>query len=199
MIPKPDKLLEHASSCRPISLLEIMRKIFEKAMLKSLCPILEENRILLDHQFGFQYKHSTIEQAYWITQIIRGTLQKKEYCSAAFLDITQAFDKIRHPGLLFKIQKILPHAYYRILQPYLTDTLFQVEFKDENTTFRRAEARIQQGSVIGPVLYLIYTSDLPTSDNTTATFTDDRAILATHEDPAITSMKLQATINKIGD
>jgi hypothetical protein len=45
-------------------------------------------------------------------------------------------------------------------------------------------------------LYLIYTSDLPTSDNTTATFTDDTAILATHEDPAIASMKLKASNNK---
>jgi hypothetical protein len=54
--------------------------------------------------------------------------------------------------------------------------------------------------VLGPVIYLIYTSHLPTSDNTTtATFADDTAILAIHEDPAIASMKPQATINKIND
>jgi hypothetical protein len=95
---------------------------------------------------------------------------------------------------------ILPHAYYRILESYLIDKLFQIKFKNEITIFRKTEAGILQGSVLGPILYLMYTSDLPTSDNTkTATFADDTAILVTHEDPAIASMKLQATINKIND
>jgi hypothetical protein len=63
-----------------------------------------------------------------------------------------------------------------------------------------SEAGVQQGIVLGLILYLIYTRDLPTSDNTTtATFAGDTAILGTHEDPTIASMKLQATINKIDD
>jgi hypothetical protein len=57
MIPKPGKLLEEASSYRPISLLPVMRKIFEKAVLKRLRPILEENQIIPDHQFGFRQEH----------------------------------------------------------------------------------------------------------------------------------------------
>jgi hypothetical protein len=62
------------------------------------------------------------------------------------------------------------------------------------------EARVPQGSATRPDLYLISTKELPTSDNTrTASFADDTAILATHEDPAIASMKLQATVNKIDD
>jgi hypothetical protein len=57
--------------------------------------------------------------------------------------------------------------------------------------------RVDQESVLGPIIYLIYKSDLPTTDNTTiATFADSTAILDTHEDPTIGSMKLQATVNK---
>jgi hypothetical protein len=60
----------------------------------------------------------------------------------------------------------------------------------------KTEAGVPQRNVLGLVLYLIYTSDLPTSDDTTtATFADDRAVLAKHEEPAIASMTLQATIN----
>jgi hypothetical protein len=73
MIPKPGKQLEEATSYRPISLLPIMSKIFEKAMLKRLRPILKETKILPDHQFGFRQKHSTIEQVHRITEIIKGT------------------------------------------------------------------------------------------------------------------------------
>jgi hypothetical protein len=76
MIPKPGKTLEEASSYRPISLLPVMSKISEKAVLKRLRPILEENRILADHQVGFRQKLSTIEQVQRNTVIISGTLEK---------------------------------------------------------------------------------------------------------------------------
>jgi hypothetical protein len=128
----------------------------------------------------------------------KSNFRKKQYCCAAFLDITKVFDKVWHTGLLFKIRiKNLPHAYYKILESYLRDRLFQVKFKDEITILRKTEAGVLQGSALGPiVLYLIYTSDLPTSDNATAATFSGTAILATHEDPAIASMELQVTISK---
>jgi hypothetical protein len=144
----------------------------------------------LELQFAFRQKHSDTEKVHRIAKLIR-TTSGKQNCSAAFLDITQAFDKVRHPALLFKIRKILPHAYYRALESYLTDRLFQVKFKHEQITIK-TEAGVPQGSVLGPILYLIYTSDFLTSDDTTtATFAGDTAILA--------SMKFQATINKIDE
>jgi hypothetical protein len=75
-----------------------------------------------------------------------------------------------------------------------------VKFKDEITSLRKTEAGVPQRSVLGLALCLIYISDLQTLDNKiTATFANNTAILAIHEDPAIASMQLQATINKIND
>ncbi|MDR1560934.1 MAG: hypothetical protein LBS23_01105 [Holosporaceae bacterium] len=71
IIQKSGKPLEESSSYRPINLLRIMSKIFEKAVLKRLRPILEENRILPDHQFGFRQKYYPINQVNRITEIIR--------------------------------------------------------------------------------------------------------------------------------
>jgi hypothetical protein len=99
---------------------------------------------------------------------------------------------------LFKIRKPLPNAHYTTLELNLEERLFQVNQKHETTNLTKIEAGILQGSVLRPVLYLIYTGDLPTSENTTtSTFADDTSILATHEDPAIASMKFQDNISKI--
>jgi hypothetical protein len=75
-----------------------------------------------------------------------------------------------------------------------------VKLIDETTNLRKIEAGVPEGSVLGPVLYLIYTrtSYLPSSDNTrAAAFADDRAILARNDELSITSVKVQATINKL--
>jgi hypothetical protein len=77
---------------------------------------------------------------------------------------------------MFKIRKVLSHAYYRTLESYIMERFFRVNFTDEITTSKDTEAVVPQRSVLGPALYLTYTSDLPTSDNTTATSADDTAI-----------------------
>lgn len=72
-----------------------------------------------NHQFGFRQKHATIEQAHRIYKEIYTGLEEKKYCSAAFLDITQAFDRVWHEGLLYKIKQNLPLNYYTLLKSYL--------------------------------------------------------------------------------
>jgi hypothetical protein len=93
MIPKPGKNLSEMDSYRPISLLPIMSKQFEKRILKRLKPIIAEKYIVSTQQFGFRKNHSTIYQVHPITDIIEKTLENKGVCSAVFLDIAQAFDR----------------------------------------------------------------------------------------------------------
>ena len=154
--------------------------------------------MLPNHQFGFRQRHSTIHQTHRLVHKINEALEAKEYCSAAFLDISQAFDKVWHPGLLYKLRQSLPLNYYLILKSYLHNRFFQVKIEESYTNLHPINAGVPQGSVLGPLLYLLFTADLPTShDSITATFADDTAILASDPNPTVASQKLQNNLQAI--
>jgi hypothetical protein len=119
LLLKPGKPPNELTSYRSISLLPIVSKVFEKVLLKRLGPMVENSRLILNHRFGFRQRHSTIEQTRRIVQKINEALENKQYCSAAFLDISQAFDKIWHTGLLYKLRRPLPLNYFLITKYYL--------------------------------------------------------------------------------
>jgi hypothetical protein len=118
MIPKPGKNLSEVESYRPISLLPIMSKLFEKLILKRLKPIIAEKHLVQTDQFGFRKNHSTIDQVYRITDITEKTYKNKGMCSAVFLDIAHAFDRVWHRGLLHKLRSTLPDHFYLLLESY---------------------------------------------------------------------------------
>jgi hypothetical protein len=76
-----------------------------RLLLKRPLPMVENNGLIHSYQFGFRQRHAKIEQMHRIVQRIKEEL---EYCSAAFLDISQAFDKVWHTGLLYKLRQSLP-------------------------------------------------------------------------------------------
>lgn len=198
MIHKVGKPANEVTSYRPISLLPILSKAFEKLLLRRILPILENTNVIPTHQFGFRQQHSTIEQVHRVVEKIRKSLEEKEYCSSAFLDIQQAFDRVWHKGLLCKIRTNLPHSYFLLFESYLSGRLFQVKETDDTSKILEIKAGVPQGSVLGPVLYTIYTADLPQTDGiTTATFADDTAILASNKDPSIATHMLQNGLDNI--
>lgn len=198
MIPKPGKPASEVSSYRPISLLPVLSKLFEKLLLKRLHPILADQNVIPDHQFGFREHHGTVEQIHRVAHTIRQTMERKEYCSAVFLDVQQAFDRVWHRGLLYKLKLCLPHTAYMLLKSYLEHRLFQIRVEDSVSDLREIKAGVPQGSVLGPVLYTLYTSDLPTSaEVVTATYADDTAVLSCSVDPYDATKKLQEHLNKI--
>jgi hypothetical protein len=100
LILKLEKPPNELTSYQPISLLSTVSKVLEKLLLKRLLPVVENNRLIPNHQFGFGQRHSTIEQTHRIVQRLNEALENKQYCSAAFLDISQALDKVWHTRLL---------------------------------------------------------------------------------------------------
>jgi hypothetical protein len=195
MIPKPSKPLHLPSSYRPISLLPILGKIFEKLLLRRLYPIINSHNLLPDHQFGFRFSHSSIHQCHRVVDVISSSLERKQYCPAVFLDVAQAFDRVWHAGLLSKLKPILPFTYYLILKSYLSDRYFRVSQGSAFSPYLPVLAGVPQGSILGPFLYSLYTADVPVHPLTTfCTFADDVAILSSDTNPATASNTLQSQL-----
>ncbi|KAL4103929.1 hypothetical protein QTP88_019246 [Uroleucon formosanum] len=192
LIPKPKKPPDCPSSYRPISLLPTLSKLFEKLLLKRILPIVDEAKILPDSQFGFRNSHSTIHQVHRLVDKISFALEEKLYCTGAFLDVSQAFDRVWHSGLLYKLKLILPSHYYLILKSYLEDRFFSVRVGSSFSSPTEIKAGVPQGAVIAPLLFNLYISDQPTSPHTlVGDFADDKAILATSPDPVLASSYIQ--------
>jgi hypothetical protein len=125
---KPGKPANKLISYQPISLLPTVSKIL-KAPLKRLLPMVENNRLIPNHQFDFRKRDSTL--GHMIVSRTHEALENKQYCSAAFLNISEAFGKVWHTGLLYKLRRSLPFNYFLILKSYLHSRHFIVKVETE--------------------------------------------------------------------
>lgn len=198
VLPKPGKPPHDPASYRPISLLPIMGKVFEKLIQAHIDPILSKRGAIPAHQFGFRRKHSTIEQVHHVAKIIRNTLESKRFCATAFLDIANAFDKVWLQGLISKLRQSLPANLANLLESFLTNRCYRVYHDGEFSPWHPMVAGVPQGSVLSPTLFLIYAADAPTTIGTTmAMFADDTAILATANSYPDANDKLQLSLNAL--
>jgi len=96
IIQKSGKLAELTESYRPIRLSPVLSKLFEKLLFSRINIIMENYGLIPDHQFGFRSKYATTAQIHRIVKRINNAMEAGRYCSAVFLNISQAFDKISH-------------------------------------------------------------------------------------------------------
>nr|AMS38375.1 hypothetical protein [Bactrocera tryoni] len=198
MVQKPGKSAQEASSYRPISLLPILSKLLEAVIIRRLQNIIEEKDLIPIHQFGFRSQHSTIDQVHRITSIIEDAMEKKQNCTAVFLDVSQAFDRVWHHGLLHKLRLLFPQHLTELLASYLSNRYFRIKQGQSYTTLQPIKTGVPQGSVLGPLLYILFTSDMPTPPNCTiATFADDTCIITTGKNVVESSNRMQSSINLI--
>ena len=176
LIPKPNKNSTIPSNYRPISLLEVPGKIYEKILNKRLLTHLETNNLLPPNQHGFRKHRSTDTALAVTTEIISDALANKNQCCLVLRDVSKAFDKVWHNGLRYKLHHLnIPSDFTRILSNYLENRTAYIALNNHDGPTFDIYSGVPQGSSISPTLYAIYTADTPQPSHNShnITYADD--------------------------
>ena len=141
----------------PVSLLCSLSKILEKIVFIRLYNFLLEIGCLNLLQSGFHPGDSTVNQLIYLVHQIYQAVEDGKEVRMVFLDISKAFDKVWHKGLLYKLKSVgIRGALLSWFESYLSNLQQRVVLHGQSSDWRQIEAGVPQGSVLGPLLFLIY-------------------------------------------
>ena len=188
---------------RPISLLPIFGKIFEKLIYNSLFQYFKNNDLLAKCQSGFLPGDSCISQLLCISHEIYKSFDCNPSLETrgVFLDISKAFDRVWHKGLLFKLRSNgIDGPLFNLLENYLHKRKQRVVLNGQTSNWADINAGVPQGSVLGPLLFLIYINDLSEGlKSNVKLFADDTSIFSVVNDTNISCKELNDDLIKINN
>ena len=191
-----------ASNYRPISLLPILSKLLEKLMYTRVFGFVSEHNLLFKRQFGFQPGKSTELALVNLQSKIIGMLEKQENPYLILLDFAKAFDTVNHDILLQKLWHYgIRDTAFDWFKSYLLDRKQCVAINNCHSDFKDVLTGVPQGSILGPLLFLLYINDIYQSSELLNffLFADDTCILFSHKNKQYAEMVINRELVKLSD
>ena len=164
---------------RPISLLPLFSKVLERIMYNRMIKFINKNKLLYKYQFGFRKDHSTYMALIILIDKITSALDNGDFTIAVLIDFRKAFDTVDHKILLDKLYHygIRGNA-YDWMNSYLSKRQQQVHYNGVSSSFKTVNCGVPQGSILGPLLFIIYINDLSSVSQilTSILFADDTTL-----------------------
>ena len=167
---------------RPISTLPIFSKIFEKFIYTRIYDFLVAKNVLYEKQFGFRRNHSTSHAINYSIKYIADKIEQKKHVIGIFLDLSKAFDTICHEKLLVKLDSYgIRGNCLKLIKNYLLNRKQITKFNNVKSDSKNIMFGVPQGSVLGPLIFLLYINDIVNSafEGETVIFADDTNIFVT--------------------
>ena len=189
-----------ATNYRPISRISNLAKIFKKIIYNRITNFINKCEILAKNQYGFRKNKSTKDALSLITNATYDKLDKSTPIAITFLHLAKAFDAVNHQILLHKLYNYgIRGRAYNLIKVYLGNRLQKVKLNNINSQFQSVNMGVPQGTILGPLLFLLYINDLlrDIPKDTIASYADDTAVITTAKTWKEVETKMHETLYKI--
>ena len=190
---------DEKNNYRPITVLTQFNQIFERLLSKRFLNFFEKHDIITKKQFGFLKKHCTEHAILDLKEYLMNKLDRKEITAVLFLDLQKAFDTVDHEILLKKLYHYgVRGKSHNLLKSYLSGRTQRTKIKNVFSELASILWGVPQGSVLGPLLFLIFINDLPgASDLFSWLFADDTALALSSDNIQDLEIRFNCEVKKV--